>query len=569
MLFSAKAGSAKQFRQQLETTTIRAFEGGLNLVDTDLNMKPKYATVLDNLERDLDGTLSLRPGTVLLTTIPSAAPVINTYYFNSYIVAVTSDGLLWKVLADGTTTKMQIGAVDPWSGATGSVTYVSFAIFNSDLIICCGVHKPLIIPGKTANVLYNTLQYLVDLASLSNVNTPVGTLVVSHAQYTVIAGIPAAPSVISISARGTSGTFLSDPAPNDAVEVDLGLRVSLGSGDITGLVSYRDKLLVTFERGVLPINLGVYVGSPAVHTPTDDGFIEEFGCLAHRTLISVGDDTFYLDNIGVNSIQRVVLYNTLRPARASQLIDPAITTAVQALTAAQIAQYVFAVYDMRHKRYMLFIPVFDDSGVLTETTCYSYTSIPTLKIEAWARLRGWKFSSGCRTGLQNIVFSRENILYSYNFDPSGDPSGDTHADFVGDLNANPDGTGVAIDFSWELPWADFNARMIKKRSTHLSLDTTGYASFTGKMYVDNIRYDRDDADAPMLTTDFQAGSVAGYGVQHYGATVFGGGRPTSDERLFAWPCDFKIMKLAFTGSTKKSLKFISLSLSYLKFTVRR
>ena len=72
--------------------------------------------------------------------------------------------------------------------------------------------------------------------------------------------------------------------PNDAIALDVGPRVSLGSATITGLVAYRDKLLVTFERGVLPLNLGVYTGSPAIHTPTDDGFIEEFGCLTHRSL---------------------------------------------------------------------------------------------------------------------------------------------------------------------------------------------------------------------------------------------------------------------------------------------
>ena len=70
------------------------------------------------------------------------------------------------------------------------------------------------------------------------------------------------------------------------------------------MVAYRDKLLVTFERGVLPINLGVFNGTPPadhVHDPTDDGFVEEFGCLAHRSLVSVGDDTFFNDNVGVNS----------------------------------------------------------------------------------------------------------------------------------------------------------------------------------------------------------------------------------------------------------------------------
>ena len=134
------------------------------------------------------------------------------------------------------------------------------------------------------------------------------------------------------------------------------------------MMAYRDKLLVTFERGVLPVNLGVYTGTPAVHTPTDDGFIEEYGCLAHRSLVSVGDDTFFNDNVGINSVAAYQsLQHTDDQQRLSQLIDPLITGLVQATDTAQIQQYVFAVYDLRHFRYMIFMPVFG-GGVIQETS---------------------------------------------------------------------------------------------------------------------------------------------------------------------------------------------------------
>lgn len=562
-LTASQLGVSKAFKRQLQTTTIRSFDGGLNVVDADLNMKPKYAPVLDNLERGIDGTLSVRPGTRLFSTLPTTAPLVNCYYFNGYTVAVTSDGHVYKVDGSGTATELLITTSRPWGGAVGSVTYVSFAVFNSDLIMVCGVHKPLIIAGNPNNPAYNTLQFLVDLASISNVNTPVGTYVITHAQYTVIAGITAQPSFIYISARGTSGTYVGDPDPNDAVAIDLGLRVSLGSSAVTGLVSYRDKLLVTFERGVLPLNLGVYTGSPAVHTPTDDGFIEEFGCLAHRSLVSVGDDTFFCDNIGINSIQRLVLYNTLRPNRTSELIDPLVTSLLQPLSPAQISQYVFSVYDMRHRRYMLFVPTFDGSGALTETVVFSYTSIPSLKVEAWARLRGWKFTCAARTALQNVIFGYQNKLYTYDFDSS------VNADFVGDTAMALDGTGVPVSFTWELPWADFSQRMNMKKSRYISMDTTGRGQFTAKMYVDNIRLDSTGADSPALSADFTGGSVGGYGVEHYGPDPYGGGRPSADERLFPWPVDFKIAKLAFTGSVKLPLRFISITIGYERGDIRR
>lgn len=564
MFLNAKQlGATNQFARTLETTTIRQFDGGLNVIDADLNMKPKYATVLDNLERGMDGTLSIRPGTVYLSQVPTTAPIINCYYFNNYIVSVTTDGHVFKTLGNGVTTELFVLGARPWDSAIGTITYVSFAIFNSDLIICCGVRKPLIIAGKPTNPNYNILQYLVDAGSGTNVNTPQGTYVVAHGQYLVVAGLPSLPSTVYITARGTSGTFVGDPDPNDAVALDLGLRVSLGSSTITGMVSYRDKLLITFERGVLPINLGVYTGTPSVHTPSDDGFIEEFGSLAHRSMISVGDDTYYCDNIGVNSIQRVTLNATLRPTRASEFVDPLITSLLGALTQAQISQYVFSVYDMRHRRYMLFIPSFDSGGLLQETVAFSYTSVPTLKIQAWARLRGWSFVSGCRTSLQNIIFTNQNKIYSYDFDSA------YNADYVGDTSVNPTGAGVPISFTWEMPWADFGKRMNKKKMRYVSMDTTGTALFTIKMYADNVRLNSAGADAPALTMQMQGGSAGGYGAERYGLDPYGGGRPGGDERLLAWNADFKIMKLTFTGTTSEHLRFISITVAYEKSDIRR
>ena len=543
----------------LLTTTVRDFDGGLNVVDTDLNMKPKFAKVLDNIERGLDGSLSLRPGTKLFATVATngdASNIVNVHYFNDCAITVQASGRVVKTDGAGISTSLS----NVWTATTA----VTFTVFNSQLILCNGTNKPLIIEGNPNKPNYMQCLYLIDLGAGTNVNTPIGALVIAHAQYTIITGIPSARSTLYISARGTSGTFLGDPAPNDAVALDLGPRVSLGSSAITGLVSYRDKLLICFERGVLPLNLGVYTGTPSVHTPTDDGFIEEYGCLTHRSLISVGDDTFFCDNIGVNSIERVVLYNTLRPQRASELIDPAITALIQPLSPAQIAQYVFAVFDIRHRRYMLFVPVFAPDGVtILETVGFSYTDIPTLKVSAWARLRGWVWRAGCRTALQNILFTNANRIYLYDFDNK-----DSNADFVGDMSYNA-GKGVPITFTWELPWADFNKRMNTKHTAYLAMDTTGSAVFNVSMYIDNVRVDNKGNDAPALSASFVGGDSGGWGKQLYGDSPYGGGRPAGDERLVAWPAKFHINKLVMSGTTTRPLRFISITIAYQRGSVRR
>jgi hypothetical protein len=548
----------EQPQSNLQISTVRSFEGGLNVTDTDLNMSPKYAKVLDNIERAIDGSLSVRPGTLFIAALPDPSAIVNCYYFNNVVISVQFNGDITKTNGAGLVTPMKKSGANLF--LPGSVE-VNFTIFNSDLIIVNGRDKPIIVSGDPTNARYMEIEFLVDLATSSNVNTPVGKFVIAHSQYTVISGVPSEPSSIYVSAKGTSGTYFGDPAPNDAIQLDLGPRVSLGSATITGLVAYRDKLLVTFERGVLPINLGVYTGTPGVHSPTDDGFIEEFGCLTHRSLISVGDDTYYADNVGVNSISRVNVFNTLRPIRASHLVDPLITALVQPLSQAQISQYVFAVYDLRNFRYMLFVPRFE-AGVVVETIGFSYMHIPSLKITAWSRLRGWKWQASCRTALQNVIFAQGNKLYAYDFvDPDG------AVDFRNDPAVNS-GAGVPIAFEWELPWADFKHRMDIKVSRYIALDTQGTGPFTVEGYVDNI-FTYQGAKSPMLSMTFVGGDAGGYGNVPYGATGYGGGRRTTDERLWAWTTKFKLFKLRFFGSTTKKIKFISVSIAYVHGGIRR
>jgi len=576
---------SKAVRESLRTSTVRSFEGGLNVADTDLNMSPKFARVLDNLERNLDGTLSVRPGTRLRAVVApggDVSDIVNCTYFAGYVITVQKSGRVARTDGAGVTTEMaRVAGVPIWTA--NSFTNVNFTVFNSDLILVNGVQKPYIIGGRADAPGYLTQDLLHDLATggLGNTNTPISKYVVTHGRYVVHGWLPpqgavapfntrSRPSTIVISARDTSGTYPGDPGgTNDSVEIDLGPRVSLGDAAITGLVSYRDKLIVTFERGVLPMTLGIYTttGTAQVHTPSDDGFIGESGCLTHRSLVNVGDDTYFCDNIGVDTLSRVSLLNTLRPHRVSYLVDVLITRALTALSANQIQQFVFAIYDLRNSRYMLFIPVMNASGVPTETLCFSYTNIPQLSVTAWARLRGWNWSCACRTELKNVIFARENKLYSYEFDDTVN-----NADLMGDPTAAADLSGVPVAFDWELPWADFDRRLNSKTIKYLHTDTQGTGDYTANAYADNVRVDETGiVDTPLLSMDFDGGSVVGYGLDGYGQAYGGSnvGRSTNEERLYAFPMKCNLLKLRFTGETKKPLRFVSISILYTRGSVRR
>ena len=55
--------------ERLLDTTIRDFSGGWNVVDNDLNMKTKFARVLQNLQLGEDGSIEVRQGTKLFASL--------------------------------------------------------------------------------------------------------------------------------------------------------------------------------------------------------------------------------------------------------------------------------------------------------------------------------------------------------------------------------------------------------------------------------------------------------------------------------------------------------------------
>jgi hypothetical protein len=200
---------------------------------------------------------------------------------------------------------------------------------------------------------------------------------------------------------------------------------------------------------------------------------------------------------------------------------------------------------------------------MVETICFSYTNIPSLKVQAWARLRGWKWQAACRTALQNVIFARGNKLYTYDFD-----NHTVGSDRLNDSTVNS-GVGEPIAFEWELPWADFKHRMDIKHTRYIGLDTQGTAAFTLEAYVDNLITAVDGSDTPMLSIQFAGGNAGGYGNVPYGDAPYGGGRRTSEERLYAWTTKFKLLKLRFFGTTREKLKFISVSIAYVHGGIRR
>lgn len=582
----------------LRDTTIRDFSGGWNVVDNDLNLTTAYAKILRNMQRSVDGANQVRFGCRLFADCSAYCnKIVNITYYNNSLIAVGDLGNVLRISSDGTIT--EIFNDDFASKLAGNpvgwsyTTFASFTTFRGELIICNGVNKPLIINQSFF------VSYLRDLATNTNANTPVCKYVLTHGRYLVMAGDPDAPSTVYISALDTSGTFVNDPDPNDAVNVNLGSLVPSGSQVIKGLGRFRDKIVVAFDEALLPGTLGVYTDS--LHNPTFDDAIENNGCLSHRAIQTIGEDMFFCDSVGVNTVSRALFTGNVKAERKSELVDPEIQKDVERLFSTVTQEEdIFSLYDSKSNAYMLFIPNANDPRQQTQRRVFVYRRIQKLKVESWYEYTNWNFQCGCRSALKRVFLCEAAQVFIHGNDQ--DP---IERDYVGDQEMFDDDTcftdytgvypvadvadsGIPIPWVWELPWSDNGERFKTKSSRFLALDTQGSSRFTVKMFVDNIYNDVSDLGEsfldgtmcddgygmenetldPALSMEFVGGNYPGFGADAFGK-YYGGGRSTQEERLYKWPCKYKLQKFRFEGDSIEDLKIVSLTMAYLVGSIRR
>ena len=578
----------------LQTTTVREFDGGWDVIDNELNLSSRFARFLRNFKRGKDGSNQVRPGTKLFASVSDhMSYVVGLHYYGTSIIAVGSNGQIVAIDGQGTVTLIWstalAGALTGNPAGWGAIEFVSFAEFNSDLILANGIDKPLIINNKLI------VGYLADLATGSNANVPVARYVVTAGRFLLMCGDPLEPDRLHISNIDTSGTWFGDPAPNDGTFIDLGSRVT-GDTTIKGAANFRDGIVVAFRNSLLPGTLNVRDSSDN-HTPTFDDEILQHGTVAHKTMVSLGEDLLMLDDVGVPSLARALFTGSLRPERFSQLVDPEIQTSLKKIKTEQaLEDYVHAVYHLEEGQYIVFIPVETNRSSRIETRMFVHSRIRSLKINSWQEYRGLNISAAARSSLNRVFLADgTNVMVL------GDDQDRVFKDYEGIMEmwddetpwsdqtgwspvADANDSGVPIKFVWELPWADFDARGNIKTSQSISFDTIGSAAFTAKMFVDRLYLDKTDpgetwADGtiwsddlgwltedqlltPALEMDFVGGDADGLGLGAFGSGPFGGGRPSGDERPYDWPSEFRLAKLRFEGDADAELSFVAITLAY-------
>ena len=573
---------------EFQEASISNFSGGLNTVDNDLQIDSKYAKDLYNFYKQGDGSQKLRFGTKFLYNVSSAVSgdIIEVVDFQNHLVVFTDDGEAAKITTGGVITAIwdsTIAAALPGapSGWSTGLTQIDFTEFKNELVVCNGTDKPILIDDSLA------VTYLQDLATGSNTNTPIGKYVTTSANYTVIAGISSSPDVIYISNSGTSGTWPSDPAPNDSISLNVAAYAPQTGGTIRGLSAFKNFLFIHFATATVVFQLGTYDGS--THDPTYIETINQAGILSHRFEIVLPEASGFMTNTGFKRIKQ----NSFGTATVTQLMSEKIQKTIQGKTPTSSAN--------RLKSFSFFNSADNSIWMLfyngTTYDMFIGGTDQQIKRIAWSEGGGWAYTCATVSESKRVYLCRDSYVFQLGNELYDDEDytadevdfytatwATTTAYVVGDkviqsgtayrcIEAHTSGTfatdlaneyweendGDDIDFRWELPWTDVNARMRKKHLGYMGFDTTGASTFTLQLFVDNIILDADGNYDPALTLDMVGGDSGGYGS---GPQPYGGGRRTADERRWGFPLEFNKMKIRISGSDKSGLGFSTITILY-------
>lgn len=548
---------------KIQAAIAKDFKGGLNTFDTDLNMSSRFLTECINLYPDTNGALRLRYGTTLFADLVSDIDsIINVTYFNGFLVAVGANGVVMSVTSGGissviwnnTIASALPGAPTGWSNG---LTFISFAQFKGELIICNGVDKPILVASDL------TVTYLQDLGTGSNVNVPRARLVVAHNNYLVFAVTPTESDLLYITSKGTSGTFVGDPGvDNDAVNFPLGSYITQGATAIVGMSTFRDELVVAFRETSLVLRLGGY--DSTVHVPVVSDVIPSHGAISHRCLAALGDDLLLMDGTGVSSMQKAVLSDSLTPQRETVLIAADVQQALSIFSLQQLADRIFCVHDRIHQHVLFFVP-----NALSQTDCkvFVYCYDRSQRFKAWTTFSQMNYTSGCRSEEGRVFLSQGTKLYYYRnqFDPvytdysisEAQPwsDGTFWDDGTGWVGLDGTFTGTDIPFSMATPKSNMRDPIHTKHSRYLSIDMEGDADVTVEMFIDRF------PTAALSMSFTQTNMPQGTGVLAL--------RPINNEQLYAWPSKFIRAQLRMSGSTNRAMKIVALGLLYLKGSIRR
>lgn len=281
--------------------------------------------------------------------------LVDGWYFNGSIIIVDRVGVVYAVNGAGEITiiyndiiaEVETGAPRGWRPMADSGTLINLVTavpFKGTLAIHNGLDKPLEVYNNSGSP---ACRYLVDAGENNNTYVPIGNLCTINNQYHCVAGQPLNPSAVSISAKATNGTFLGAAAPNDAIELFVDEYSESGDATITGIGTYRGRLLIFTSNSVLVFALGQYVSD--THTPQYIETIYDFGTRSPRSLAKLNDDLLVIDEAGLSAVKQARISTALEINRYSDVIRDHILRLLENETTQSLYSDVFSRIDRKNR----------------------------------------------------------------------------------------------------------------------------------------------------------------------------------------------------------------------------
>lgn len=316
-----------------------------------------------------------------------AGDIVYGFFYQDHIHVICSEGEI-ATLKDGTITNIwniaKANALPDSPNGWRRIRLVSHDTFRQSAILVNGKDndKPLDINHRRTGGAI--VQYLVDPATGSNANVYAADYVKAFGGYVLLVNpnnnttsSSNSPTVIDISALNTSGVFVGNPDPDDAVQVDLGIVTSTVDPTITGIGNIRDNVFIAFQDTAMLGQLGNY-NSSGQHAPVFEDQVPQQGALNSRVIHTIGNDLLMCDYNGVPAFSQSVQSGTIVPERLSMFISPALNAHLARLSRDTLRYSVWAMFNIRDNMYMLSVPKHDENSKFFGASTPFYTTTELL-----------------------------------------------------------------------------------------------------------------------------------------------------------------------------------------------
>lgn len=466
--------------KQLTTFSIAAPGfAGLNLSDSPVGMNPNFALEATNCVIDKSGRVAARKGWTKANTTNADLGTANIECIGELIensgtvtVLCAGNGKLFKKSGNSLVTLTYGGG-----GVAPTITTNKwkFCQLNSIAMFWQQGFDPLI---------YDPAVSTTTFRRLSEKSGSTGTVYQCNEAISAYGRVWAAATSTDKSTLVWSDLLTPHIwTGGTAGSLDLRHVWPMGGDEVVGLAAHNNFLFIFGKKQIL-----IYAGATEPSSMKLSDSILGIGCIARDSIVSTGEDVWFLSDSGVRSLMRTIQEKSAPFRNISKNVHDYVQTAISASTASDIK----AGYSAVNNIYMLRLPSTE------ETLCFDTRSIMedgSSRATLWNSITPTAF---CETSDRKLYFGKAGYLGLYN-------------GYLDDT--------ATYRLSYYTPWIDFGNPIQTSILKTILLTLIGA---TNQTIVFKWAYDFIQNYYSQAVTLTGLGTVAEYGIAEYGIAEYSG-----------------------------------------------